>query len=99
MEMDPITKISTILSPMAIPGSSKVFKSAGFEDVLKSFVQGTAEQMRVADRKTAEFAVGMRHDIHEVVISSEKAGIQFSLLMNIRTKLLEAYQEVMRIQF
>jgi flagellar hook-basal body complex protein FliE len=96
--MDPITRIGPNWA-QAPTGASASFKSDSFEDVLKTFISSTAEQMRAADQKTAEFAVGNRFDIHEIVIASEKAGIQFSLLMNIRNKLLEAYQEIMRMQF
>jgi flagellar hook-basal body complex protein FliE len=97
--MDPISRTTPQRFPISNKEISPLSESAGFEDVLKSFVRETAQQMQAADQKTAEFAVGMRHDIHEIVISSEKAGLQFSLLMNIRNKLLEAYQEVMRMQF
>jgi flagellar hook-basal body complex protein FliE len=82
--------------PARAPASPR---SDGFGEALKTWIRTTAEQMREADQKTAEFAVGKRFDIHDIVISSEKTGIQFSLLMNIRNKLLEAYQEIMRMQF
>lgn len=97
--MDTLIKIGpnwAQVSPQGAPVSSR---SDGFEDTLKTFIRSTAEQMREADQKTAEFAVGKRYDIHDIVISSEKAGIHFSLLMSIRNKLLEAYQEIMRMQF
>ena len=47
----------------------------------------------------AEFAVGERQNLHEIMITSEKAGISFKLLMEIRNNLLEAYKEIMRMQF
>jgi flagellar hook-basal body complex protein FliE len=36
-------------------------------------------------------------DLHEVMISSEEAGIAFDLMMEIRNKLLDAYQEIQRM--
>jgi flagellar hook-basal body complex protein FliE len=41
---------------------------------------------------------GEEVDLHEVMISSAEAGIAFEMMMEIRNKLLEAYQEVMRMQ-
>ena len=38
-------------------------------------------------------------DADEIMIASEKANISFRLLLQIRNKLLDAYQEVMRMQF
>ena len=96
--MDPITKVTPNRSLAAVYGNTPGQKIGGFEDTLKTFLQSTEQQLKAADKKTAEFAVGERHDLHEIMIASEKAGIQFSLLLNVRNKLLEAYQEVMKMQ-
>ena len=48
---------------------------------------------------TAEFAVGKRQDLHEIMIASEKANLSFKFLLEIRNKLLDAYREVMRMSF
>jgi flagellar hook-basal body complex protein FliE len=37
-------------------------------------------------------------DLHEVMISAEEASVAFDLMMEIRNKLLEAYQEIQRMQ-
>ena len=96
--MDPITKVTTHRIHTAGYGNTSGPKTGGFEDTLKTFLQSTDQQLKAADKKTAEFAVGERYDLHEIMIASEKAGIQFSLLLNVRNKLLEAYQEVMKMQ-
>jgi flagellar hook-basal body complex protein FliE len=70
-----------------------------FKDTLSSFVKGVNSELQEADQKMAEFAVGESQDLHEIMITSEKAGISFKLLMEIRNHLLEAYQEIMRMQF
>ncbi len=70
-----------------------------FKDTLEALARKTDAEIKEADRMAAEFAVGKRQGIHEVVIASEKAGISFKLLMEIRNKLLDAYQEIMRMSF
>ncbi len=72
---------------------------SGFQDTLKAYINQVDRQLKQADDLQLEFAVGRRHDVHEVMIATEKAGISFRLLMQIRNRLLEAYQEVMRMQF
>jgi flagellar hook-basal body complex protein FliE len=74
-------------------------EEAGFQDTLKAYIHQVDKQLRQAGDLQVEFAVGKRHDLHEVMIATEKAGISFRLLMQIRNKLLEAYQEVIRMQF
>ncbi|MGD8386515.1 MAG: flagellar hook-basal body complex protein FliE [Desulfobacteraceae bacterium] len=70
-----------------------------FQDTLTSFVKNVDAEIKQADRMTGEFAVGERQSLHEIMIATEKAGISFKLLMSVRNKLLEAYQEIMRMQF
>jgi flagellar hook-basal body complex protein FliE len=51
-----------------------------------------------SDATIKGFAIGEVTDIHEVTIAVEEAQIAFNLLLEIRNKLLETYQEVMRMQ-
>jgi len=72
---------------------------ASFADALKGFAGQVDRQMQAANQKAEEFAVGKSFDLHEIMIATEKADISFRLLLQIRNKLLEAYQEIMRMQF
>ena len=74
-------------------------EATAFQDTLKTYIRQVDKELKQADDLQLEFAVGRRHDLHEVMIATEKAGISFRFLVQIRDKLLEAYQEVMRMQF
>lgn len=54
-------------------------------------------QLDVGDQ-TNRLVAGEPIDLHEVMISAEEAGVAFDLMMEIRNKLLEAYQELQRMQ-
>ena len=73
-------------------------KGADFADALKHFTTEVNEQLQQADGKMEEFAVGKRSDLHEVIVATEKADLSFKLLLQVRNKLLEAYQQIMRMQ-
>ena len=47
---------------------------------------------------TNDFATGKTDNIHQVLIAGEKADIALQLTMQIRTKILDAYSEIMRMQ-
>lgn len=51
-----------------------------------------------AGRLEDSVASGENVNIHQAVIAGEKAGLSFRLLMQVRNKMVEAYQEVMRMQ-
>jgi flagellar hook-basal body complex protein FliE len=74
-------------------------KDSRFADTLKSFYQKVNSEINAADKKAQSFAAGQPMDIHEVVIATEKADLSLRFLLQIRNKLLEGYQEIMRMQF
>ena len=72
---------------------------SSFKDTLAEFVTNVDKQLKESGRMTQDFAMGKNNNIHEVMIASEKAGISLRFLMKIRNKLLDAYQEIMRMNF
>jgi len=72
--------------------------SPDFSAMLKSFVGDVnAAQLNAGDA-VQRLASGETTEIHDVMIAVEKAGVSFELMMELRNKLLEAYQEIMRTQ-
>jgi flagellar hook-basal body complex protein FliE len=45
-----------------------------------------------------ELALGQSDNLHQVLIGSERTRLQFELAMSMRNRVLEAYQEIMRMQ-
>lgn len=67
-----------------------------FLEALKEAIQKVNELQVEADRATKEFALG-RGDLHETILALERADISFRLMMQIRNKLIKAYEEVMKM--
>jgi flagellar hook-basal body complex protein FliE len=83
------------LSPKTEPEKD----AQGFKEALvESIAQVNQEQLK-ADRAIDDLAVGNRRSLHEVMIEVEKADISFRLLMAVRSKVVQAYQEIMRMRF
>jgi flagellar hook-basal body complex protein FliE len=58
---------------------------------------GQVNQLQqAADTATQEISVGRTRDVASTLIAIEKANLGFQLTLQIRNKLLEAYQEIMR---
>jgi flagellar hook-basal body complex protein FliE len=51
-----------------------------------------------ADRLTEKLAAGEVRDIHQVMIAVEQVNIALQLTMQVRNKVIESYQEIMRMQ-
>jgi len=69
-----------------------------FADYLKGAMDETSKLENYSSALTDDFAAGRTDNIHDVMIASEKAGVALDFIMQIRTKMLDAYNEIMRMQ-
>ncbi len=69
-----------------------------FGTVLKGMIGDINSLQNQADQAIAKVQVGDTGSIHEAMIALEKADISFRTMMQVRNKILEAYQEIMRMQ-
>ncbi|MDQ7062624.1 MAG: flagellar hook-basal body complex protein FliE [candidate division KSB1 bacterium] len=69
-----------------------------FSETLKSFLQDVNQLQKEAGEHVEALIAGETVDLHDVMIAVEKASVSFEMVMEIRNKILEAYQELMRTQ-
>ena len=69
-----------------------------FMDFLNDAIKDANNLQVEAEQLNQAFATGMNDNLHQVMIASEKADIALQFTIQIRSKLLEAYQEIMRMQ-
>jgi len=69
-----------------------------FGAVLKESISEVNRLQQEADHAVQSLAAGQAGTLHETMIALEKADISFRLMMQVRNKILEAYQEIMRTQ-
>jgi flagellar hook-basal body complex protein FliE len=71
----------------------------GFGDVLKDAVRQVDDLQANASVKVQELLAGQGGDVHSAMIAVEKADLSFQLMMQVRNKVVQAYQEISRMQF
>ena len=69
-----------------------------FSEYLNEALNNTNQLLLDSDKVAADFAAGRTDNIHQVEIAAEKADIALQFTMQIRTKILDAYNEIMRMQ-
>jgi flagellar hook-basal body complex protein FliE len=79
--------------------SGKDLPASSFTEELKATLKGLNDRHLEADRAMAAGAVEGPNKIHETMIQLEEADISTRLLLKLRTKAMDAYQEIMRMQF
>jgi flagellar hook-basal body complex protein FliE len=69
-----------------------------FSETLSDAVGKVNEMQKDADIKMQKLAAGENTNISEVMIAAERADIALKLMMSVRNKVIDAYQEVMKMQ-
>ncbi len=72
--------------------------SVSFADTLTQAIGNVNELQKTSDKKIQELATGRTDDVASVMIATEKADIALRTMMQVRNKIIDAYQEIMRMQ-
>ncbi|MCU9612108.1 flagellar hook-basal body complex protein FliE [Caldibacillus lycopersici] len=103
MAINPITFNNAIASTNKIQtvGSNSITPSEAqqnFSSFLKNAIEDVNKAQVNSDVMTEKLAKGENVELHDVMIASQKASITLQATLEVRNKVVEAYQEVMRMQ-
>jgi|AntRauTorckE6833_2_1112554.scaffolds.fasta_scaffold45671_2 flagellar hook-basal body complex protein FliE len=76
----------------------KAEKTTSFSEMLSSSMMDVNQLQKDADIAVQKLASGQTKNLHETMLSVEKAEIAFKTMNQIRTKVIDAYKEIMRMQ-
>jgi flagellar hook-basal body complex protein FliE len=94
----PIGAISGSIPPIApVPATGRT-TAPGFVDTLKGLVGEVEQAQKSAEEAARAYATGQTTDVTATMIAMERASITLALMLQVRTRLLEAYQEIQRMQ-
>ncbi|MHB1202870.1 MAG: flagellar hook-basal body complex protein FliE [Acidithiobacillus sp.] len=70
-----------------------------FADTLKTLVNGVNDRQKSANTLQQQFTMGDKSvSLSQVMVASQKAGLSFQTMLEVRNKLVSAYQDIMNIQ-
>src|SRR5919197_1325145 len=97
MPMNVGSALSALPSSLPTKSAKPGQDGTGFGDVLKQAVESLGQLGQQADASSMKLAAGEPIDIHEVMLNTEQASLGFSMALQVRNKLVDAYQEIMRM--
>ena len=71
----------------------------GFVETLRGAMDQVNDLQNTAETKMGALLDGSGMDVHSAMIAVEKADLSFQLMMQVRNKIVAAYQEISRMQF
>ena len=98
----PIDAIGAIRSgegaALLIPGTAPTNNAgSSFGKMLTDAIAEVNQAQQHAGSLTAQFAAGRSVDVHQVMIAAQEASTMLNMAVQVRNKVVDAYQEVMRI--
>lgn len=78
-------------------GSAGGAGGEGFLDVLRRYLAEANASQLEADRISEALVTGQVEDVSQAILAMQKAELSFQLVLQLRNKALEAYQEIMRL--
>ncbi|HTV59210.1 MAG TPA: flagellar hook-basal body complex protein FliE [Verrucomicrobiae bacterium] len=95
--IDGVSSVSQFTSPAA--GASGIGDVPDFTQTLESVVNQVNQTGSDASAKVQDLLRGNGEDLHTAMIAVEKADLSFQLMMQVRNKIIQAYQTVSQMQF
>jgi flagellar hook-basal body complex protein FliE len=87
-----------MLAPTGTVGTAATSPTEGFGQMLDGLVATVDAKQQTASAVTRQVLLGNNDQLHQSVIAMQEAGVAFSMMVEVRNKLVESYQELMRMQ-
>ena len=98
--MTPISSITSIHLPQMtqLPGAGAAGQPGDFQNALSSAINSIQSQQNNASDSVQKFLSGQNDELHTTVLATQKAELSFELGLQVRNKVVDAYQEIMKMQ-
>ncbi|NOZ08223.1 MAG: flagellar hook-basal body complex protein FliE [FCB group bacterium] len=104
--MSNINQISGLLQNITNQSGSKQIKGDGqkpgegvsFSETIKDFLTAVNQSQKTAGKKVADVVEGKSENLAEAMTRLEESKLNFQLLLEIRSRLLDSYKEIQRMQ-
>jgi flagellar hook-basal body complex protein FliE len=97
--MNPVAPFSPIRLPdPAEPVRLPATAPGGFSDALTGALKTVDSMQKGAEAEIGRFLRGEGVDLHQVALAQQQAQLSFEMFLQVRNKVVQAYQEIMRMQ-
>jgi flagellar hook-basal body complex protein FliE len=98
MAIDSIRALGSIDPRAAYAGQARHESDDSFGAQLQQAIRAVDEKLVQRDDMVQSMVRGEAVEVHDIMTAAHEAQLAFDLMLEVRNKLLEAYQEIMRMQ-
>jgi flagellar hook-basal body complex protein FliE len=97
--MEPVSSVTRATSTTwATPTPPTESASGAFGPLLERMLGEASRAHGTADQAVKDLALGKSDDLHSVALAVARADLSFRMVLEVRNRMIEAYQEIMRMQ-
>jgi flagellar hook-basal body complex protein FliE len=97
--MNSIANITPLVLPQLTPAGTPAAGQPGeFQKVLSGAINQVESMNNNASESVQKFLRGDNEDLHTTILATQKAELAFQLGLQVRNKVVDAYQEIMKMQ-
>lgn len=93
-----LSSIGSISGLQPLNPAGQTDKSGAFQNVLEGTIKNLESMHNDASDAVQKFLTGENEELHSTVLAVQKAEVAFDLGLQVRNKVVSAYQEIMRMQ-
>jgi flagellar hook-basal body complex protein FliE len=93
-----ISGINSIPLPNSLPSAAGGAGSDAFSNILTSTIDNLQAAQNQANDAAQKFMSGENEEIHDIALAGQTAELTFELGLQVRNKVVNAYQEIMKMQ-
>ena len=94
----PINSLSGVSFPAPVRPVGESRPGGGFRDAFSASIQSVEGYRSEAAASTQNFLAGEEQDLHTTILATQKAELALEMFLQVRNKVVSAYQEIMRMQ-
>ena len=107
MSINPLaTNLNRLISPIEslsidsdrLPGATQSGSALGFGDILSDSLAAAGQADAIDKASSLELLMGQSDDLSALMLDIQKAELSLNLALQVRNKVIDAYNEVMRMQ-
>jgi flagellar hook-basal body complex protein FliE len=93
-----ISGINPISIPSSLPSTGGTKGSDAFSNILSNTIDNLQSVQNQANDTAQKFMTGENDEIHDIALAGQQAELSFELGLQVRNKVVNAYQEIMKMQ-
>jgi len=99
LPIQPVDMVSARINSGRTMETQASSEQSSFGQWLKASIESVNQMQQAGDNAAIKLVTGENSDIHGTMIAMQKASTSMSLMMEVRNKIINAYEEIKRMQF